>query len=77
MPWFVVLALFVASFALSALLTPKPETPKPATLEEFEVPQWEEGTPQAWPFGDVWLQGWMVGWYGNLKTYEINAEGKK
>lgn len=75
MPWFVVLALFVASMLLSALLV-RGSRQKPATLEEFDFPQQDEGTPQPVAFGDVWNAGWFVMYYGNLRTKKIKR-GKK
>lgn len=76
MPWFVVLGLFVASYVLSGLLMKKNRI-KPASLEEFEFPQADEGTPQPVVFGDVWQSGWFVPWYGRLRTKKIKSGGKK
>ena len=69
-------ALF-ASYAITALITPKAETPKPAALEDFNFPQVEEGTPQAVIFGDVICDGWQVLWYGNMRTSAIKSKGGK
>lgn len=73
--WAWALVLMVASYALQAILV-KPQKQKPASLEDFEFPQWEEGTPQAVLFGDAWTDGWMVLWYGNYRTTKVKA-GKK
>lgn len=75
MPWFVVLALFVVSFALTSLLA-KQQKVKPASLEEFDFPQANEGTPEPVAFGDVWQKGPFVPVYGNLRTKKIK-QGKK
>lgn len=75
MPWYVVLALFVASFILQALLV-KTVHNDPATLGDFDFPQADEGTPQGVVFGDVWTGGWFVAWYGNLRTKAVDS-GKK
>lgn len=76
MPLFAWALLFtVLSVAIQAILI-KPQTQKPAALEDFDFPQAEEGTPQAVFFGDCWTQGWMVLWYGNYRTTKIKA-GKK
>lgn len=75
MPWFVQLALFVASFLLQSLLV-KSQVQKPATLSDFDFPQSDEGTPQGVLFGDGWSEGWFVGWYGNLRTVKITQEKK-
>lgn len=76
LPFLVSFALFVAHYAISALLTPRQQV-KPASLEEFDVPQIEEGTEQAVFFGDCWTSGWQVIWFGNLRTKKIKSKGKK
>lgn len=72
-----VLAL-VASYAVTAL-TMKQNKPQKPTLDDFDVPQVDEGTPQAVVFGDGWLEGWQVLWFGNFRTSKIKAKkgGKK
>ena len=69
----------IAALVASYLLTPKPkvETPKPATLDEFDFPQIEEGTPQCVIFGDVWIPDWTVLWFGNMRTSAIRSKGGK
>ncbi len=54
----------------------KPQRQAPASLEDFDFPQVEEGTPQAVFFGDCWTQGWMILWYGNLRTTKIKKSKK-
>ncbi len=71
------IATVIISYILTVALTPKPKTPPPAALGEFDFPQAEEGTPQAVFFGDVWTKGWMVLTVGNYRTEEIEMEGKK
>lgn len=71
--FFYYLAAAVVSFVLATALTPKPKTPAPATLKDFEFPQVDEGTPQAVVFGEVWIEGWMVLSYGNLRTKSIKS----
>lgn len=70
------IAILLFSTILSIALAPKPAKPEPATLEDFEFPTAEEGTPQIIVFGDVWIDGWMVLAYGNLRTEPIE-QGKK
>lgn len=69
----------VVSYAITAMLTPAPEKPEASTLEDFDFPQVEEGTPQSVIFGDVWISDWVVLWYGNLRTSAIKSKsgGKK
>lgn len=75
-PFLVSFALFLAHYAISSLTTPRQKV-KPAALEEFNVPQVEEGTEQAVFFGDCWTEGWQVVWFGNLRTIKIKKGGKK
>ena len=78
MPMFLfAVALMIASYAITALMTPKPTTPKPAAFDEFDLPQTEEGTPQAVIFGDVWTPDWIVLWYGNYRTSAVKSDGNK
>jgi hypothetical protein len=76
------LALLIISYTITALTAKKPQTDivKPATFEDFQFPQHEEGTPQPVIFGDVWIEDWMVLYYGNLSSQAIRtktAGGKK
>jgi hypothetical protein len=71
------LVLMVASYVITSL-TVKPQSgQKPAALEDFDFPQAEEGTPHPVIFGDVWLSGPMVLWYGNMRTKKIKSKGGK
>lgn len=72
------LAILAITIIVGVVLAPKPTVPKPATLEDFDIPQVDEGTPQIVIFGDVWITGWMVLHYGNLRTTSIEVDtGKK
>jgi len=66
----------VATIVLSAF-GPKPPKQKGATLDDFEAPQIDDGTPHAVVFGDAWLEGWQVLWYGNFRTKKIKSKGGK
>ena len=74
--WAWALVFLVVSTAIQAILV-KPVNQKPAALEDFDFPQADEGTPQAVFFGDCWTEGWMVLWYGNMRTTKIKSKGKK
>jgi hypothetical protein len=77
MPMFAwALIAMVASYVITAI-TMKVPNQQPASLEDFDIPQVEEGTPHAVVFGDVWLEGWFVLWYGNYRTTKIKSKGKK
>lgn len=76
------IALLVASYAITALLTPKPKSSGDAAASMFKDVQFpiaEEGSSQAVVFGDCWTPDFQVIWYGNMKTETIKAGsgGKK
>ena len=71
------IGLLVVSGLLSVMITATTKTPKPASLEEFDFPQFEEGTAQIIVFGDVWLPDWFVLWFGNYRTRDIKTKGGK
>lgn len=72
------IGMLLASYAITALMMPTQAPQKPATLDEFDFPQVDEGTPQSVIFGDVWIMDWIVLWYGNLRTSAIKSDsGKK
>lgn len=68
------IGMLIASYFISAALTPKPIKPERASLEDFDYPRIEEGTPQCVIFGDVWIPDHMVLWYGNLRTSPVKSE---
>jgi len=70
------LVIVVASFVASAL-APKPPAPKPASLQDFDVPTAEEGRPIPVAFGTVTVTGPNVIWYGELRTTAIRKKGGK
>lgn len=70
-------ALMVTSYFITASMMPKPQDAAPAALADFDLPQSEEGTPQAVVFGDVWTSDWQVLWYGNYRVVAIKGKGKK
>lgn len=65
------IAFMLLAVVVSVATRPKPKTPKPAALSDFEFPQSTEGTPQIWVFGDVWIEDWMVLGVGNFRTKAI------
>lgn len=77
MPMFAwALLSLVVSYAINALLVQRPKiTPKMES--EIDFPQEEEGTPQAWLFGDGWTKGYQTIWHGNFRTKKIKSGGKK
>lgn len=67
----------VASYFITAVAMKKPAQQGPATIDDFDVPQVEEGTPHAVVFGDGWVEGWQVLWFGNYRTTKIKSKGGK
>lgn len=68
--------MLVVSYVIQSLLVKRPKI-KPAALGDWDFPQAEEGTPQSVIFGDAWVTGPMVLWYGNYRTKKIKSKGKK
>ena len=72
------IALLVLSYAITALTAKSPSAPKtvdaqPSGLQDFTFPEHDEGTPQPVIFGDVWIEDWMVLYYGNLVSTAIRT----
>jgi hypothetical protein len=68
--------LIVAALVVSAL-APRPPSPKPASLNDFEVPTADQGRPIPVVFGTVTVTGPNVIWYGDLGTEAIRRRGGK
>ncbi len=77
MTW-IAIAMAVASLIISVALAPKPKDTPPSTFNDMNIPQVDEGTPQAVFFGTCWTEDWMVTWSGNFRTKKVKAkQGKK
>lgn len=74
---FVQVGLILLSALISYALTPKPPQPKPASITDFDVPTAEEGREIPVVFGDVWITGPNVLWYGDLAAEPIKKRGGK
>jgi hypothetical protein len=68
---------YIIAIAIAYATAPKATTPKPATLEEFELPTPEVGTAQCVVFGDCWTKDWEVLSYGNLRTQKVKSKSGK
>lgn len=72
---------YIAIMAISAFVSfknrPKTTVPKPVAFEDFNFPQFEEGTPQSVFFGDNWTEDWMVLGVGKYRTRPIKTKGGK
>jgi hypothetical protein len=73
----IVLIISIVSAVVAYTNRPKPVKPKPATLEEFEMPVPDEGAAQCVVFGTCWIKDWEVLWYGNLETSKITSTSGK
>lgn len=72
------IAILIVSAYVSYALAPKPAPPKPASIEDFDVPTADEGREIPVAFGTVTVTGPNVIWYGNLATEPISkSTGKK
>jgi len=71
------LIVLVISSLISYALAPKPPKPKPAALEDFDIPVAEQGRPVPVIFGTMQVTGPNVLWYGDLRTTAIKEKGGK
>lgn len=70
--------MLVASYVITAAMTPKQQPPKPEGLADIDFPQVDDGTPQAVIFGDCWSGDWTVLAVGNYRTTAISkSDGAK
>lgn len=69
------IAILATSLIISYVNRPKPPVPRPASMQDFDMPVVEEGAPQSVFFGDCWLAGWQVLNYGQLRTSPIKSSG--
>ncbi len=75
MQFVIYLALLIVSTAISYALAPKPESPNPASLDDFDFPTAEEGRAVPVVFGTVRITGPNVIWYGDLGSEAIRGGG--
>jgi hypothetical protein len=68
---------WIVTATLSYLLAPKPRPPKPAALEEFDVPTADADRPIPQIFGTVYINSPNVVWYGDLRVDAIEADVDK
>ena len=71
------LVIVIVSSFVTAALTPKPEPPKPSTIDDFDAPTADDGRPIPWVFGTVWIKGPNVVWFGALRSTAIKSKGGK
>lgn len=71
------LVMFIASALMAVYMQPKAQTPQPATFEDFDMPQTEEGTPLTVFFGTCSTKSWTVIGMGNFRTKKVKAGSAK
>jgi hypothetical protein len=71
------LIILVVAAILSYALTPKPQAPVAATLDDVSIPTTEIGVPVGVVFGEVWIDDSHILWYGDLSNSPIYASGGK
>ncbi|TXH02751.1 hypothetical protein HXXDennis_35 [Xanthomonas phage HXX_Dennis] len=76
---YVQIVILIVALIIGYAMAPKPPIPKPPSLSDFDVPTAEEGRAIPWCFGEGWLTGYNVLWYGDLATLAIkkSSGGKK
>ena len=75
--FWVQIAIMIVAALVAYALAPKPPVPKPASLEDFDVPTAEEGRPIPVIFGTVWIKGPNCLWYGDLSSIPIRTKSSK
>lgn len=71
-----IVIMLVSSYVAWAL-APKPPAPKSSTLDDFDVPKAEEGTPIGVVFGSVIIKAPTLVWWGDLSTEKIKTKSSK
>lgn len=71
------IVIMIVSLIIQLLSQPKQVKPPAATLNDINIPTIDQGTPVCVAFGEVWVDNWMVLWYGALRNTPIKQGGKK
>jgi hypothetical protein len=71
------LVVSLVLYAISYVLSPKPEGPKNAVAGELDIPHPPMGEPIPVVFGRVWIKDAGVIYYGNSQTQKIEKKGGK
>ena len=74
--WFFI-AVFVVALVVSFAMTPKPQTQKPAGINEVNVPTAEEGREIPVIFGTMLIEDINIVDHRNLRTVAIRKKGGK
>lgn len=74
--WVQTVVILIIALVAAFAMQPKPQQPKAAILEDFELPVAEDGKAAPVIFGDCWTEDPNVLWYGNLRTTPVRAKSK-
>lgn len=77
MQFLIQIVIMIVSAYVSWALAPKPPPPKSATLDEFDVPKADQGTPIGVVFGSVIIKAPTLVWWGDLSTEKIKTKQSK
>lgn len=73
--WYIV--VFIAALVVSYSMMPKPESAKPAGLNDVTAPTAEVGRAIPVLFGERDLEGPNIVWYGHFRAVPIKKKGGK
>lgn len=68
--------VFIIALIVAVAMQPRPPTPKPASLEDLDLPTAEIGRAIPVVFGTVLLKSANVVWYGDLGYVAVQSGGK-
>ncbi len=74
---YIQIIILIVALIVAIALAPKPPIPKPPALSDFDVPVAEQGRDIPWIFGEGYVRGYNVVWYGDLSTWAIKEKGGK
>ncbi|MGD7115042.1 hypothetical protein ACQCR8_25495 [Ralstonia pseudosolanacearum] len=74
---YIQIIILIVALIVAIALAPKPPIPKPPALSDFDVPVAEQGRDIPWLFGEGYVRGYNVVWYGDLSTWAIKEKGGK
>ena len=75
--WMIAIRVVIAVAAIAvsySMMRNNSTRQTPATFDEFEFPQFDEGTPIAHVFGDVYTDDWMVLGVGNYSFAQFKVK---
>lgn len=61
---------------ISYWLSPKPQSPDPAELEDLGIPKVKEGDEVGIVYGTSWIRSPQIHWYGDFKSKAIKKSAK-